>query len=90
MVKPARTHFIHPMAKLVQSIPVAYCFDHAQCLKHNANSYGIAETARLNQYSARCAKKSFRVPKNVTSWKSTCPKGCRKQEAELRGHTRNH
>ena len=59
----------------------SYCFDHAKCPKHSPDSYGVSRSNRPEIVVCKKCEKQFRVPKNAISWKSTCPKGCRKQDA---------
>ena len=59
----------------------AYCFDHAKCPKHSADSYGVSRSNLPEIVECKKCGKRFRVPKDATRWKSTCPKGCRKQDA---------
>ena len=59
----------------------SYCFDHAKCPKHSADSYGVSRSTLPNIVECKKCGQQFRVPKNATRWKSTCPKGCRKQHA---------
>ena len=59
----------------------SYCFDHAKCPKHSADSYGVSRSNLPEIVECKKCGQRFRVPKESTRWKSTCPKGCRKQDA---------
>ena len=59
----------------------SYCFDHAKCPKHSADSYGVSKSNLPELVECKKCEKQFRVPKDATRWRSTCPKGCRKQDA---------
>ena len=59
----------------------SYCFDHAKCPKHSADSYGVSKSMLPEKVDCKKCGQHFRVPKDATRWKSTCAKGCRKQYA---------
>ena len=61
--------------------PYSYCFDHAKCPKHSPDSYGVSRSNQPEIVVCNKCEKQFRVPKNAISWKSTCSKGCREQDA---------
>jgi hypothetical protein len=61
--------------------PYVFCFDHAKCPKHSADSYGVSGSNLPEAVECKKCEKRFRIPQNCISWKSACLKGCRKQNA---------
>ena len=59
----------------------SYCFDHAKCPKHSTESYGVSRSNLPEIVECKKCGQRFRVPKDATRWRSTCPKGCLQQDA---------